>query len=1141
MKGYKFYAFVLILLAFPMGETAKTATVCDCKNMEIKGIVDLKPPEYCNHAEPYRHAAPRKMFYNILTSDTFTYKFIGHVCEMYIREKKITGSFWIGSYDTEYHEYSVPVAEEDCKRMVTKRLCGESGTMLEQEGHIFKYTAVPDGPPKWFTTKIYTTTNCVTWNVTLSQESATSDIVSPFGNLSSKYEKGFDTFNNKIISWDVQKDTKGRIFGCRLTPVLKNVGVVTTTKKQGRLVDKTNQIEVLFDTTAVSLCTSPMNDEGKIYYPIFGIKNTYLTLNESIDYVHDRKRRQLPMDEDKIITTNNVSGAITLDSFPGMYVDKLNNTSSLVIQKRTDINKFFSFDGWSGFNSEDNKLKIQDSNECVVVKRRQVMYEECQENSTEWIYDEERKMIIEMTTGNCLTAQLDGFYLNGSITIMKCNTNDIINDVSITQQKWNFWHKKPKPEIKPKRVRRKHMIFDFDKEEDADRFFAGDSPIHMNPTETYPFGWGKIRNDNSGNSVTGTMCIRVKGEQSPMKLKKCDSTLSVIGRDWFQEFEHMEDLTIRPLGSDYCMTALNPSRTIHAEIYLRPRNKLPLYEPWIVILEECRLSATRWVLDNETGQLVGFDVQTGDTGCLTRQGEKDDLYLFLRPCQKKLASQVEKILPDDRQIWQFEFRQIPRKMEITASLAKEKRNLRHYLKHLGQDKPEETMKLERIIHMGRTMRMTPATASMERKMTLTVFNTSEELEELLSLRPTQAIGIEGGENGNRDLIDASYKLQSGQNDEGEPGSGSGKPDQTISSITGTTSEISPEFENKTVTFKDLKEALVNYILPMHEQFKVGQQFDMSNQLANEIRRIYCEIATNRRKQLMTLAQISPLLAGSTLGEITTECSRIEGRGATLILQKCTPKQVNITAIATRCGMEPIFEYENSNATIGVDGWSITPFTTCLHRTNFIDINGKPHVWKHEVGDNLKGNWTLKEPDVHGSNTELISRFEEFQVNDYDYQMLNHGLNELNHFEHLNILMEMVGRAYEYRDPNIRQLMSQGSALIDMSNEYSWTDKIQIIVVAIIAIIILALTIKLCTFCNPIPKIDNRIRKILRKRDAEFDLEKQNAAQSPPSESQGTAITSLRERWYGGKHANAKSTNNHRYSTNDGPDREMREM
>ena len=154
----------LISLAW-LGRNIGATIVCDCSNPTVKGIIDLSVPKYCDHTEPYHHQIPQKSeIYTIVAKKKDTFFFQGNVCEMWIKEKKITGSFWIGSYDTEFHEYTRYVSKHECRAMVETGLCGNN--KMIQDGETLKYTEEPEGPAKWYDTRKYSTLNCAILNIT---------------------------------------------------------------------------------------------------------------------------------------------------------------------------------------------------------------------------------------------------------------------------------------------------------------------------------------------------------------------------------------------------------------------------------------------------------------------------------------------------------------------------------------------------------------------------------------------------------------------------------------------------------------------------------------------------------------------------------------------------------------------------------------------------------------------------------------------------------------------------------------------------------------------------------------------------------------------------------------------------------------
>jgi hypothetical protein len=114
----------------------------------------------------------------------------------------------------------------------------------------------------------------------------------------------------------------------------------------------------------------------------------------------------------------------------------------------------------------------------------------------------------------------------------------------------------------------------------------------------------------------------------------------------------------------------------------------------------------------------------------------------------------------------------------------------------------------------------------------------------------------------------------------------------------------------------LSEVMAPIMQSFHEQYKQNLEIQHENELAKEIRQMYCQVSVLRRLQAVTLSQTNGLLAASVL-ELPT-CSRLQGLGQSLLLQECERVQVFVTATETRCGYQPLTIYNNKNYTIGTD-------------------------------------------------------------------------------------------------------------------------------------------------------------------------------------------------------------------------------
>ncbi len=72
--------------------------------------------------------------------------------------------------------------------------------------------------------------------------------------------------------------------------------------------------------------------------------------------------------------------------------------------------------------------------------------------------------------------------------------------------------------------------------------------------------------------------------------------------------------------------------------------------------------------------------------------------------------------------------------------------------------------------------------------------------------------------------------------------------------------------------------------------------------------------------------------------------------------------------------------------VGMDGWSIHPYSPCFWKSHYVNINGNAFAWEHNA---TSGEWVKQNPTVHTANLELIAEFEELQLNDFDLALKAH--------------------------------------------------------------------------------------------------------------------------------------------------------
>ena len=384
----------------------------------------------------------------------------------------------------------------------------------------------------------------------------------------------------------------------------------------------------------------------------------------------------------------------------------------------------------------------------------------------------------------------------------------------------------------------------------------------------------------------------------------------------------MKDFTLRVAGTDYCLTALQPGRKRHSRL-IRPADhksnddlteeqrimrlhKLRNFEPFSVVLLECRKSSTRWMWDRKTTEIIGFDLEnlSNKPGCLTRIGTGHD-YLALKDCNRNSGGEWQN--------WNIEFVNEYR-MQTDWRLIQDGKMV----------VPRDLVaSIRNVVKLGKIQRIKPNEADINRGRRLSekleIMSQTKELEDLQWQKIPDSNQGKEPETPNPSPSEITSELTTSSTQSTIPTSSSTatitRPDKR---------NVKEDGETKASQIGGLTDRQKAEVSALHEAFKVGIETDMSNTLADEIRRVYCEVAATKRRQLIIMSHLSPLLAASTLGS-ETPCARIKGKGETLLLQQCTHIKVNLTVVNTNCGPQPQFELKEKNYTIGLDGWSIHNF------------------------------------------------------------------------------------------------------------------------------------------------------------------------------------------------------------------------
>jgi hypothetical protein len=243
------------------------------------------------------------------------------------------------------------------------------------------------------------------------------------------------------------------------------------------------------------------------------------------------------------------------------------------------------------------------------------------------------------------------------------------------------------------------------------------------------------------------------------------------------------------------------------------------------------------------------------------------------------------------------------------------------------------------------------------------------------------------------------------------------------------------------------------LLAQHHQFVEDEAVERANILEREIKQVYCGNLQVRRYTTLMLAESNGLLAA--MANNLPLCHRLKPNGKHLIVQRCTTRNITVTARETKCGHEP----EYKNFTIGRDGYSLHPFQECFWKDGIVNLNGKSYIWNRETSK-----WSLEIPSYHLSTIKLTQQFKELEDNEYKYTFKHHKAFEDREFEQLNVMNELVTRIREENADSLSSLVLNTRAESRFWNIGAWSKSLKIIFLAAAGIIAALVTTYVISAC-----------------------------------------------------------------------------
>ena len=286
-------------------------SVCVCTKPKTRGLVDLSDPKYCGTINAtYPKLGNRIADYRIFSKSQNTLTWKGFVCSEWIHTKKITGSFWIGSFDIVFSHKTKQVEPSECWKIINNKKCG--GNSVISTGTTYSFQQEPVGEGKWYSTREYQVLNCLAQQVTLKQETQNGPIISPFGYHNISILEGKIINNHNTIVWRSSEivNGNGEKRNCGTKVILEGKGQISVTlikdsrTETGRLVDDSKQIEILFHHSETQLC-----GEIRHAHAVIGLPETHIALGHALsDYMirkkkpAERHRREIHTDFSKFLS-----------------------------------------------------------------------------------------------------------------------------------------------------------------------------------------------------------------------------------------------------------------------------------------------------------------------------------------------------------------------------------------------------------------------------------------------------------------------------------------------------------------------------------------------------------------------------------------------------------------------------------------------------------------------------------------------------------------------------------------------------------------------------------------------------------------------------------------------------------------------
>jgi hypothetical protein len=266
----KYLLLFLYQLIFTYSALPLYIPVCDCNQAKTRGILDINKPYYCQKGKTDTpHHLRIETNYTLVTKQKPIVTWKGWSCKQWVKSKKITGSFWVGSYDTTYSQETHLVSALESWEMVNNKKCGEN--VMQESATTMSFIASLTGEGKWYATREYHALNCLMEGITLRQDPVKHQIESPFGLLSVTQQDGQVIYNHNTIVWGNITSKTSSVTTLFHGQVYLEVAHPDIDISTSRLVDTQRQVEISFHNIP-----DQYNVELSPVFSVVGMRKTFL-------------------------------------------------------------------------------------------------------------------------------------------------------------------------------------------------------------------------------------------------------------------------------------------------------------------------------------------------------------------------------------------------------------------------------------------------------------------------------------------------------------------------------------------------------------------------------------------------------------------------------------------------------------------------------------------------------------------------------------------------------------------------------------------------------------------------------------------------------------------------------------------------